>query len=77
MQRHLTDIRFGDVHLDPANDPPEHYEAALDVFCVLWGRLQGLRELCGEDKVVLALIDHLQKELTTVTLVLRIKSCSP
>ena len=55
------DIRFGDVHLDPASDPPEPDRAAFDAFCAVWGHLQQLRARCGEDKVLLALIDHVRK----------------
>ena len=34
------DLRFGDVHLDPASDPPEGDRAVLDAFCAVWEQLQ-------------------------------------
>ena len=65
------DFRFGDIHLDPADDPPELHQATFDLFCELWGRLRAFREPCRDDKTLLALIDHAQRELIVVAMVLK------
>jgi hypothetical protein len=65
------DFRFGDIHLDPADDPPELHQAVFNLFCELWGRLREVREPCGDDRLLLALIDHVQRELIVVAMVLK------
>ena len=65
------DFRFGDIHLDPADDPPELHRASFDLFCELWGRLRDFREPCRDDRMLLALIDHVQKELIVVAMILK------
>jgi hypothetical protein len=71
------DFRFGDVHLDPGCDPPQVYETAFNVFCELWGRLQEFRTLCREDRVLLALVEHAQRELIVVAMILKAYGSGP
>ena len=66
------DLRFGDVHLDPGSDAPAIYQVAFDEFCELWARLQVFRELCLDERFLLALAEHVQRELVVVALVLRV-----
>ena len=71
------DLRFGDVHLDPASDPPELYRAIFHLFCELWGRLHQARELCRDDPVLLALVEHAQRELLVVAMTLKAYGGAP
>ena len=61
---------FGHVHLDPASDPPERYRAMFDLCGELWGRLQSLRSRCSQDEFLMALIEHLQRQMIGVMLIL-------
>ena len=61
---------FGHVHLDPASDPPERYQAMIDLCGEQWGRLQSLRRPCSQDDFLMALIEHLQRQLIGAVLIL-------
>jgi hypothetical protein len=66
------DLRFGNVHLDPACDLPERYAAAFELFADLWGQLE--TTTIGEDELIQQLIVHLQTQLVGAALLLRIKT---
>src|SRR6476469_4173743 len=60
-------------HLDPSCDPPEHYLAAFDLCCELWGELCGFRSSYRQDPFLMALVSHLESQLVGAAVILRTK----
>ena len=64
---------FSDVHLDPARDPPERYQALFELLGEFWGRLEMVRASSGEDTILEQLVQHVQGQLIAYTLVLSVR----
>lgn len=51
------------AHLDPFCDPPELYQAALELLTAIWGQLDAFRSVCKDDPFLSALTAHRERQL--------------
>jgi len=64
---------FSDVHLDPARDPPERYQALFELLGEFWGRVEVVRASFADDTILEQLARHVQNQLVAGAVVLTIK----
>ena len=68
------ELPFDFAHLDPSCDPPELYQAALELLAEIWGRLGAFRLVCAEDPFLTALTAHLERQFVAPGVVLAVQS---
>ena len=61
------------VHLDQSCDPPEQYQAALELLADLWGQLRVFRSECPQDAFLVALTANLENQLVAAGLILQVQ----
>lgn len=61
------------AHLSPACDPPERYQAAVELLTELWARVRAFRSDGKDDPFLTALTGRLEAQLVAAGLVLGIQ----
>ena len=64
---------FDFAHLDPSCDPPELYQAALELLTEIWGQLDAFRSVCTDDPFLSSLTAHLERQFVAAGVVLAVQ----